>query len=272
LWKTGQRTGLMLKSLWNRLSFTAETNAFANLHLDTSSTPGSQPDMASPMRDVVPTGGNGPGWWEGNPLAGIIAIVPLAEDTKMQLEVLFGILDRDGSGVLTKEDFLVVPAPSTRKNSLEVAQEALMQREILVKWDALCSEFDFSSDNRIAPTEFVHGMKRAALRFPIDASSARSPQPNASHLDYLTIITVSLNATIKNLCKMLFDYLASARADANAALQRVNEAVVQKRRASGLPTSVPVEAMPTTVEEQQKAAQLHLMQLHQAFISAPARS
>lgn len=107
----------------------------------------------------------------------------------------------------------------------------------------------------ITPTEFVHGMKRAALKFPVDPTIAARGTPNASHLEYLTLLTESLNATIKNLCKALFEHMTHAQADAGAAMQRVQAQVYAARQAAGLPSNVPPMVAPASVSEQLMFAQ-----------------
>ena len=148
-------------------------------------------------------------WWddEDHQEAGVIAVLTLTEDTKHQLELLFFLLDRDGSGRLTQNDFEVVPPPSGTKSAAQAAQDALFQREILVRWHELRKNFDFANDQAISPGEFVHGMKVMALKHPLDEGSRLRPEArsDASHLEYLTLLTASLNNTIKNLCKHLFE-------------------------------------------------------------------
>ena len=152
---------------------------------------------------------------------------------------------------------------------MEVASAALLQREILLKWDEIRGEFDFDNNACITPTEFVHGMKRAALRFPIDAQIAARGRPDSSHLEYLTLLTESVNHTIKNLCKLLFEYLASVQKDAQKSLQRVQAQVYAARSAAGLPTSVPQQHLPTRPEEQLMMAQQQMATLHYAFVGDP---
>ena len=63
----------------------------------------------------------------------------------LQLELLFATMERDRSGMLTQEDFFLVDAmpgtaPEARKSSLETARAALLQREVLQRWDELLGE------------------------------------------------------------------------------------------------------------------------------------
>ena len=253
-----------VSTLWHRVS-SGTTSALGSLQAGVSALTLSM-TWDSPMKDVVPTGGDGQGWWEGHPLAGIAAVVQLHDDTKFQLEVLFGILDRDGSGMLTQEDFLTaMPEKSAEKSATAVAEEALMQRDILIKWDALCSEFDFTSDRKISPTEFVHGMKRQALRLPLDPACARGG-PDASHLTLLTLLTESVNRTIKNLCKDLFDYFTSSTKESQQALQRVQASTYLKLGNKNVPTP-----MPTNTEDQLAAAHVQLAALHFAMVEPQKR-
>jgi hypothetical protein len=189
-------------------------------------------------------------WWDANATASIVAFVSLADDTKFQLEVLFGLLDRSGDGIITKDDFMIVPPPTGRKTAKQATDDALLQREIFHRWDLLRQEFDFSNDNAIAPAEFVHGMKCAALKRPLDAASRLRPEarPDASHLEYLTLLADSVNATIKNLCKAVFDFCKSARADAQADLDRVSAQVSSQRVSRGLPPTVAAVRAPQGVE------------------------
>ena len=47
-------------------------------------------------------------YWDLHPHMGFAGVVMLEDDTKMQLEVLFGMIDRDHSGVITHDDFVFV--------------------------------------------------------------------------------------------------------------------------------------------------------------------
>ena len=107
-------------------------------------------------------------WWDDddNAQAGVIAIVPVADDTRLQLEVLFGLLDRDGSGALTQADFEVVPPPSGRKSAAQAAHDALLQREILVRWHELRRTFDFSDDQVHAAYGARSGLTSPYLPLP----------------------------------------------------------------------------------------------------------
>ena len=88
----------------------------------------------------------GDSWWDQNPEAGVVCSVPLDDTSKIQLELLFAVLDRKGSGTLTTDDFFLSETLSDRasagssgrrKTSLETARDALLQREVLHKWDEL---------------------------------------------------------------------------------------------------------------------------------------
>ena len=184
-------------------------------------------------------------WWTQNPNVALVGAITLDDEAKLQLELLFATIDTDGNGVISEADFYMVDGNSQmgsgtsgggRRSSLETARAALLQRELLQRWDELLTHFDFASDNKVSPHEFVQGFKLAALRSPLDATRGSGAIP-VNHFDYLTLLNGSVNATVKNLCKMIFDFFASANAGADASLARVQAQVVANRMIFGVPLS-----------------------------------
>ena len=186
-------------------------------------------------------------WWTQNPDVALVGAITLDDEAKLQLELLFATLDTGGNGVISEADFYMVDGAGDsqmgggssgggRKSSLETARAALLQRELLQRWDELLKHFDFASDGKITPQEFVQGFKLAALRSPLDATRGSGAIP-VTHFDYLTLLNGSVNATVKNLCKMIFDFFASANAGADASLARVQAQVVENKMIFGVPKS-----------------------------------
>ena len=157
-------------------------------------------------------------YWDLHPHMGFAGVVMLEDDTKMQLEVLFGMIDRDHSGVITHDDFVFVtnmeqvhgmqrhsshetvtrlhcsphhssthvtrspgraalPPPLTRRSHPsqvdQAATTALMQREVLRKWEALRQEMDFNGDGCVSA---AGGFQRRSL-------PSRAARYNASRWD-----------------------------------------------------------------------------------------
>jgi hypothetical protein len=257
-------------------------------------------------------------YWDLHPHMGFAGVVMLEDDTKMQLEVLFGMIDRDHSGVITHDDFVFVtnmeqvhgmqrhsshetvtrlhcsphrssthvtrspgraalPPPLTRRSCPsqvdQAATTALMQREVLRKWEALRMEMDFNGDGCVSAEEFINGMKRTAMKLapgaecftavdqPIalaDGTAAQAILKPASHHDMLMLLNESINNAVKNLCKELFDFFNSCGADAANAFARV-----QAARAGRQPAQVGGYSRRMTAEQSLIAKNQQLMLLMQ---------
>ena len=262
-------------------------------------------------------------YWDLHPHMGFAGVVMLEDDTKMQLEALFGMIDRDHSGIITHDDFVFVTnmeqvhglqrhsshetvtrppltslltaarrtpptaprtrvrrAPTTAHAALlptsqvdQAATTALMQREVLRKWEALRQEMDFNGDGCVSAEEFINGMKRTAMKLapgaecftavdqPIalaDGTAAQAILKPASHHDMLMLLNESINNAVKNLCKELFDFFNSCGADAANAFARV-----QAARAGRQPAQVGGYSRRMTAEQSLIAKNQQLMLLMQ---------
>ena len=98
-----------------------------------------------------------------------------------QMKRLYGLLDRNGDGVLSSDDW----PPGNDK------------------WEMLRSRFDINGDNKITPDEFVHRLKLMVYEQPIDLSLF--PAVPTNHAQCLEALTTSANRQIQELCKQLFE-------------------------------------------------------------------
>eukprot|EP00670_Eutreptiella_braarudii_P012317 CAMPEP_0174330646 /NCGR_PEP_ID=MMETSP0810-20121108/16840_1 /TAXON_ID=73025 ORGANISM="Eutreptiella gymnastica-like, Strain CCMP1594" /NCGR_SAMPLE_ID=MMETSP0810 /ASSEMBLY_ACC=CAM_ASM_000659 /LENGTH=435 /DNA_ID=CAMNT_0015445931 /DNA_START=155 /DNA_END=1462 /DNA_ORIENTATION=+ len=103
-----------------------------------------------------------------------------------QMWRLYDILDRNGDGVLSSDDW---PAGSD-------------------KWQMLQSRFDINGDNKITRDEFVYRLKLMAYEQPIDARLF--PAMPTNHAQCLEELTRSANYQIQVLCKQLFEAVSDS--------------------------------------------------------------
>jgi hypothetical protein len=130
-------------------------------------------------------------YWSDNPEMQSINGLFLEEGTKLQIEGLYKLLDVNGDGDLTADDFMIaMPSAS---------------REALTKWEHLRAEFDFDGSGKVDVEEFINGLKRLALQVPLDSTCF--PSVPKSHRECLLWLNLSLNNAIMNLCKMLHESL-----------------------------------------------------------------
>ena len=69
------------------------------------------------------------------------------------------------------------------------------------------TEFDFDHNGIVDPNEFVNGLKRTALKAPLDATCFASVP--TSHRECLLWLNASTNNTILNICNDIYSNLAS---------------------------------------------------------------
>ena len=131
------------------------------------------------------------GYWSSHPESNTLDRLPLEDETKRQIETLFQLLDTNGDGRITVEDFATPDGEITRE-----------QR---AKWEMLRSEFDFDHNGMVDPTEFINGLKRTALNAPIDpACFAGVPANNRQCLAWLT---ASTNNSLQQAVKAMYETL-----------------------------------------------------------------
>ena len=131
------------------------------------------------------------GYWSSNPESNTVDSLPLEDETKRQIETLFQLLDTNGDGRITVEDF--------------AAPDGDISREQRAKWELLRSEFDFDGNGMVDPTEFINGLKRTALNAPIDpACFAGVPANNRQCLAWLT---ASTNNSLQQAVKGMYETL-----------------------------------------------------------------
>ena len=143
-------------------------------------------------------------YWNENPEASSVDSLYLEEKTKAAIGELYNLIDTNGDGELTIEDF---QKPTSA-----------MSRDAIVKWELLCArpgptalhtsvtcsfatarlhrrtEFDFDNNGIVDPNEFVNGLKRMALKAPLDATCFASVP--SSHRECLLWLNASTNNTI----------------------------------------------------------------------------
>ena len=98
---------------------------------------------------------------------------------------------------------------------------------------------DFNNDGKISPLEFVHGMKRAALKAPLHplvrSTAGDLNTPTLTHHEYLARMSESFNCTLKDQCRMIFDTFQRTHADAEVALARVQAQIIENPMFFGTP-------------------------------------
>ena len=67
------------------------------------------------------------------------------------------------------------------------------------------TEFDFDNNGIVDPNEFVNGLKRMALKAPLDATFFASVP--SSHRECLLWLNASTNNTILQVCKEIYSSL-----------------------------------------------------------------
>jgi len=123
-------------------------------------------------------------YWAANPSLSYLTGLSLLDDTKVQMERLWKMLDSNGDGVLSAEDWVTAPGGGG-------------------KWELLRTKFDFTDDHVVSPPEFIEGLKSMALEQPLDpACFGKMP---SNHHECVLWLNQSANRKIQDLCKELFD-------------------------------------------------------------------
>ena len=156
----------------------------------TSSMSEAPPALGPP---TLSRGGGSQYWVEHADMASVDSLF-LEDSTKAQIEALFGLLDSNKDGVITLEDFVAVHPQS-------------LERQAEAKWEVLRSEFDFDGNSVVEAHEFINGLKRMALKLPLDAQCFA--QVPSSHRECLLRLNQSTNNVIQNLCRDLHARLAA---------------------------------------------------------------
>jgi len=126
----------------------------------------------------------------------------LDDDTKRKVEGVFGLLDTNGDCCLSVEDFMWHD---------EAARKAHHQ------WEELRAEFTVGQE--IHPLQFVQGLKRLAMKQPVDQTrvSAASMQ---THLKFFLTLNDSANNSVRKLCSKLLDSMVIMSDETKGALER----------------------------------------------------
>ena len=98
-------------------------------------------------------------------------------------------------------------------NGSSCARASARPRRTVTSLSVTCScarphrrtEFDFDNNGIVDPNEFVNGLKRMALKAPLDATCFASVP--SSHRECLLWLNASTNNTILQVCKEIYSSL-----------------------------------------------------------------
>jgi len=149
-------------------------------------------DIAAPKRQassssalIIPRPGD---IWSTYPQLSYLSGLTVSDETKVQIERLWKMLDVNGDGTLSAEDWEATPGGGG-------------------KWDLLKKHFDLTGSNVVAPPEFVERLKSLAMEKPLDPECfAKIP---SDHHECVEWLTQSANNKIQDLCKELFDEMSN---------------------------------------------------------------
>lgn len=148
-------------------------------------------------------------WWDENPGADRFESTELYLDlhSKSLSSALFGLLDTTGDGILSAEDF----APSNLLGD--------GHREALHNFRALQHELDSSGDAQISPSEFLKGLKKLAMKQPINEAYFTKDSAK-SHLEMQMRLNDSINDAFKKVSIQLLQGLLVFDGATTQALER----------------------------------------------------
>ena len=149
-------------------------------------------DIAAPKRQassssvlIIPRPGD---IWSTYPQLSYLSGLTVSDETKVQIERLWKMLDVNGDGTLSAEDWEATPGGGG-------------------KWDLLKKHFDLTGSNVVAPPEFVERLKSLAMEKPLDPECfSKIP---SDHHECVEWLTQSANNKIQDLCKELFDEMSN---------------------------------------------------------------
>ena len=122
----------------------------------------------------------------------------LTEETMMEIQRLWLILDKTGDKKISVEDFLALAGGRG---------EAHQQQEAIAKWQEMSRHFDADHSGDITPVEFINGFKEKAMGEALDWEGIKS-LPEQTYLDVQAKINESVNLRLQNHVKMARAYLA----------------------------------------------------------------
>jgi len=115
--------------------------------------------------------------------------IKVSDEAAKQMSRLFMLLDKNGDGSLSAEDW-------------EVAGDDHS------KWHTLRSLFSFDQGRTVQKEEFIFGIKRLALQGPIEEDLFPELGP-LSHVATMRVLNESSNRAVIKLCKQLYDEIAN---------------------------------------------------------------
>jgi WD40 repeat protein len=128
--------------------------------------------------------------WTSHPQLSVLSGLSLDNKSKQQIQRLWALLDVNGDGKLTSEDWIASPGGTG-------------------KWEMLRASFDFTGDNVVDVREFVEGLKIMALKSPLDPGCFAGVP--SDHHECVKLLNRSANRQIQNLCKDLFEATQPSR-------------------------------------------------------------
>ena len=170
----------------------------------------------------------------------------LTEETIMQIQTLWLILDKTGDDSISKDDFLALaracwlkhggareytegelatalrnyeafhrlPFGSATVEQLQSSSANIggwlrdgIQQEAIAKWHEMSRHFDADHSGDITPVEFIDGFKKKAMGEALDWEGIKS-MPEQTYLDVQAKINESVNLRLQNHVKMARAYLA----------------------------------------------------------------
>ena len=127
----------------------------------------------------------------------------LHEATKNLIGMVFNLIDNDGDGEITPEDFAALGSH---------------EAEAMAKWETL--RMEFSTEDAITPRDFVVGIKQMAWKRPVP-SEKFSAATVKNYAVFMGTLTTAINESIK---KQLGDMLREMIIYSPEAIDRLREA------------------------------------------------
>lgn len=124
------------------------------------------------------------------PVIDSVQHVFLEDQSKLALQTLWNLCDKNGDGVLSAADFAFQPFPQ-RAQAL---------------WSEVQAALDLDRSGRITSVEFVAAFKMMAMAKPLDPSAFSKVPTN--NLELLEQLQRSANTTVRTLAGQLFYHLA----------------------------------------------------------------
>ena len=134
------------------------------------------------------------------PIIDSVQHVFLDDQSKLALQTLWNVCDKNGDGVLSAADFAFEAGPQRAQ----------------AMWAQVQAALDLDLSGQVTPVEFVSAFKMMAMAQPLDASAfAKVPTNN---LELLEQLQRSANAVVRALAGQLFHHTADSPVTPSTAL------------------------------------------------------